>query len=220
MRILLVEDDTMIGAAVKQGLVQANYATDWAQDADEADIALEAEHYDVVLLDLGLPDRSGLEVLKTLRRAGNDATVVILTARDAVSDRIAGLDAGADDYLVKPFDLDELYARIRAVQRRRQGRADPLLVHGDLSLNPATRECRWQGRAITLSAKEFILLEALMERPAAVLSRSQLAEQLYGWGEEIESNAVEVHIYNLRKKLDSKVIRTVRGVGYMLEGQS
>jgi len=220
MRILLIEDDAMIGAAVRQGLVQENYAVDWAQDAAEAELALDTESYEVVLLDLGLPDRSGLEVLVNLRRAGNAAAVVILTARDAVADRIAGLDAGADDYLVKPFDLDELCARIRAVQRRRQGRSEPLLIHGDLSLNPATRECRWQDRPVTLSAREFSLLESLMERPAAVLSRSQLEERLYGWGEEVESNAVEVHVYNLRKKLAPEVIRTVRGVGYMLGGAS
>ncbi len=216
MRILLVEDDAMIGAAVHQGLTQDAYVVDWVRDAAEAEAALELQPYEVVLLDLGLPDRSGLEVLSDLRRNGCIAAVVILTARDAIADRIAGLDTGADDYLVKPFDLDELSARIRAVQRRRQGRAEPLLVHGELRLNPASRECFCGGNPITLSAKEFALLEALMQRPGAILSRAQLEERLYGWGDEIESNAVEVHIYNLRKKLGAETIRTLRGVGYLL----
>lgn len=216
MRILLVEDDAMIGAAVHQGLTQDGYVVDWVRDAAKAESALEFQPYEVVLLDLGLPDRSGLEVLTNLRRNGSMAAVVILTARDAVADRIAGLDAGADDYLVKPFDLDELSARIRAVQRRRQGRADPVLAHGELRLNPASHECFHRGVSVSLSAKEFALLEALMQRPGAILSRAQLEERLYGWGDEIESNAVEVHIHNLRKKLGAKTIRTVRGVGYLL----
>ncbi len=220
MRVLLVEDDDMIGAAVRQGLTQDGYVVDWARDASEAELALGAQPYEVVLLDLGLPDRSGLEVLADLRRTASDAAVVILTARDAVADRIAGLDTGADDYLVKPFDLDELSARIRAVQRRRKGRAEPLLVHGQLTLNPASHECLWQGAAVSLSAKEFSLLQALMERPGAVLSRAQLEERLYGWGGEVESNAVEVHIYNLRKKLGAETIRTLRGVGYLLGNPS
>lgn len=216
MRVLLVEDDAMIGAAVRQGLTQDGYAVDWAQNAEEAELALESEPYAVVLLDLGLPGRSGIDVLVRLRKSGNEAAVIIVTARDAVDDRIAGLDRGADDYLVKPFDLDELSARIRAVQRRRQGRAEPLLVHGPLSLNPARHECRWKDAVVFLSAKEFSLLQALMERPGAALSRAQLEERLYGWGDEVESNAVEVHIHNLRKKLGADTIRTLRGVGYML----
>ncbi len=216
MRILLVEDDAMIGAAVRQGLSQDGYVVDWVRDAAEAEAALELQPYEVVLLDLGLPDRSGLEVLANLRRNGCTAAVVILTARDAIADRIAGLDTGADDYLVKPFDLDELSARIRAVQRRRQGRAEPSLVHGELRLNPASRECSHRGIPVSLSTKEFILLEALMQRPGAILSRAQLEERLYGWGDEIESNAVEVHIHNLRKKLGAETIRTLRGVGYLL----
>lgn len=216
MRILLIEDDSMIGAAIRQGLVQEGYAVDWVEKAADAQLALDAEPFDVVLLDLGLPDRSGLEVLTGLRRKNNDAAVVIITARDTLVDRIDGLDKGADDYLVKPFDLDELSARIRAVQRRRKGRAEPLLVQGQLSLNPATHECLWKGRSVPLSAREFSLLQALMERPGAVLSRAQLEESLYGWGDEIESNAVEVHIHNLRKKLGPGTIRTLRGVGYLL----
>jgi two-component system response regulator QseB len=216
MRILLVEDDAMVGMAASKGLVLEGYAVDWVRDASEAEVALEVEPYEVVLLDLGLPDKPGLEVLAGLRNKGSDATVIIITARDAISDRIAGLDMGADDYLVKPFDLDELSARIRAVQRRRRGRAEPLLIHGDLSLNPASHECCFKGAAVVLSAKEFSLLQALMERPEAVLSRTQLEEHLYGWGNEVESNAVEVHIHNLRKKLGCEMIKTIRGVGYLL----
>ncbi|WP_020677586.1 response regulator [Geopsychrobacter electrodiphilus] len=216
MRILLVEDDAMIAIAVRQGLIIEGYAVDWAQDAADAELALETEDYELVLLDLGLPDRSGLEVLADLRKKGNAVAVLILTARDAVADRIAGLDTGADDYLVKPFDLDELSARIRAVQRRQQGRAEPLLCHGTLCLNPASHKCTLNGLEITLSAKEFSLLQALIDRPGAVLSRAQLEEKLYSWGSEIESNAIEVHIHNLRKKLGADAIRTLRGVGYLL----
>ena len=216
MRILLVEDDSMIGTAVLQGLAHEGYAVDWVQDASEAELSLRLEPYELVLLDLGLPDRSGLDVLANLRRSGSEIAVVILTARDSISDRIAGLDAGADDYLVKPFDLDELCARIRAVQRRKKGRAEPLLVHGRLILNPASHECSWQDAPVVLSAKEFSLLQALMEIPGAVLSRAQLEERLYGWGHELESNAVDVHIHNLRKKLGVETIRTIRGVGYLL----
>jgi len=216
MRILLVEDDAMIGTAVRQGLMIEGYAVDWAQDAADAELALETEDYELVLLDLGLPDRSGLEVLADLRKKGNAVAVLILTARDAVADRITGLDTGADDYLVKPFDLDELSARIRAVQRRQQGRAEPLLCHGALCLNPASHACTLNGFEIPLSAKEFSLLQALIDRPGAVLSRAQLEEKLYSWGSEIESNAIEVHIHNLRKKLGADAIRTLRGVGYLL----
>jgi len=216
MKVLLVEDDEMIGVAVQKGLAQDGFVVDWSKDATEASLALEVEPYEVLLLDLGLPDRPGLEILRDLRRQGSEMAVIILTARDAVTERISGLDAGADDYLIKPFDLDELCARIRAVQRRKLGRAEPLLTHGALSLNPASRQCFWQENAVNLSAKEFSLLEALIERPGAVLSRVQLEERLYGWGDEIESNTVEVHIHHLRKKLASEVVRTVRGVGYML----
>lgn len=215
MRVLLVEDDAMIGESVRQGLRQDGFAVDWVRDGEEAELALSDEAYAVVLLDLGLPGRSGLELLANLRRGGNAVAVLILTARDAVSDRIGGLDAGADDYLVKPFDLDELAARIRAVVRRRTGRAEPLIVHGELSLNPATREVRHRGRPVSLSSREFALLSALLERPGAVLSREQLEERLYGWNEEVGSNAVEVHIHHLRKKLGRELILNVRGVGYM-----
>ncbi|MDY0189215.1 MAG: response regulator [Desulfuromonas sp.] len=216
MKVLLVEDDEMIGIAVQKGLVQDGFVVDWVQDGAEASVALEVEPYEVLLLDLGLPDRPGLEILRDLRRQGNSMSVIILTARDAVAERIAGLDAGADDYLIKPFDLDELCARIRAVQRRKLGRAEPLLNYGKLRLDPASRQCFWQDNAVILSAKEFSLLEALIERPGAVLSRAQLEERLYGWGEEVESNTIEVHIHHLRKKLATEAVRTVRGVGYML----
>lgn len=216
MKVLLVEDDEMIGVAVQKGLARDGFVVDWAMDAAEASLALGIEPYEALLLDLGLPDRPGLEILSELREKGDEIAVIILTARDAVAERIAGLDAGADDYLIKPFDLDELSARIRAVQRRKLGRAEPLLVHGRLRLNPASRECHWQENSVSLSAKEFSLLEALIERPGTVLSRSQLEERLYGWGEEIESNTVEVHIHHLRKKLAPEIVKTVRGVGYML----
>jgi two-component system response regulator QseB len=216
MKALLVEDDEMIGDAVFRGLTQEGFVVDWAHDAAEASIALGVETYEVLLLDLGLPDRPGLEVLRDLRRQGDEIAVIILTARDAVAERIAGLDAGADDYLTKPFDLDELSARIRAVQRRKLGRAEPILAHGDLRLNPASHECLWKDSAVSLSAKEFSLLEALIERPGAVFSRAQLEERLYGWRDEIESNTVEVHIHHLRKKLAPEVVKTVRGVGYTL----
>jgi two-component system response regulator QseB len=214
VRILLVEDDAMIGASVQTGLRQDGFAVDWVRDGQAAELALANEPYDLMLLDLGLPKKAGLDVLLALRRRGEALPVLILTARDAVAERVKGLDSGADDYLVKPFDLDELAARIRALLRRRAGRADPVLRHGDLTLNPATHETTWRGNALSLTAREFALLEALLERPGAILSRAQLEERVYGWGEEIESNAVEVHIHGLRRKLGADFIRNVRGVGY------
>ena len=220
MRILLIEDDCMIGAAVQKGLALDGYCVDWVKNADDADLSLEMTIYDVVLLDLGLPDRSGLEVLAGLRNAGNQAAVIILTARDAVADRIAGLDGGADDYLVKPFDLDELSARMRAVQRRRLGRAAPLLLRGDLEMDPASHTCRWRGKPVKLSAREFVLLQTLAEQPSVVFSRTQLEESLYSWDAEIESNTVEVYIHYLRKKLSVDFIKTIRGVGYTLRSLS
>lgn len=216
MRVLLIEDDVMIGEAVLKYLRQEAYVVDWAHDVTEANLALDCEDYEIILLDLGLPDGSGLGVLTRLRKRGDKSSVIILTARDAVADRIAGLDGGADDYLVKPFDLDELNARMRAVQRRWQGRAETFLLHGDLRLNPVNHECLWKEQNVILSAKEFSLLQTLMEQPNAILSRAQLEESLYGWGDEIESNAVEVHIHNLRKKIATHVIKTIRGVGYVL----
>ena len=216
MRLLLVEDDTMIGDSVRQGLRQDGFAVDWVQDGEAAELALRTTEYALILLDLGLPQKSGLEVLRTLRRTGNPIPVLILTARDAVADRVRGLDDGADDYLVKPFALDELAARIRALLRRHSGRADPLIAYGDLILNPATHQVTWRGQDVALSGREFAVLQALLERPGAVLSRVQLEERLYGWEEEVASNTVEVHIHHLRHKLDPALIRTIRGVGYMV----
>jgi two-component system response regulator QseB len=216
MRILLVEDDAMLGAAVRRALEKAGHAVDWVQDASSAEAAVLGEPYDAVLLDLGLPDKSGLEVLRDLRRRRQHVPVVILTAQDAVRDRVAGLDAGADDYLVKPFDLDELAARIRAVQRRSVGRSEPVLEHGRLRLNPATREVFLDGAPVSLSAREFAVLEALLEHPGRPMSRARLEERLYGWSGQVESNAVEVHVHSLRRKLGVDIIKTLRGVGYMV----
>ena len=220
MRLLLVEDDAMIGESVRTGLRRDGFTVDWVRDGRAAELALANAAadtvYDLMLLDLGLPKKDGLEVLKTLRRNGNAMPVLVLTARDSVSDRITGLDSGADDYLVKPFDLDELAARIRALARRRAGRAEALIQCGGLTLNPATREARFGDKPLALSAREFAVLAALLERPGAVLSREQLEEKLYGWDEEVESNAVEVYIHGLRKKLGADFIKNIRGVGYMV----
>ncbi|MEO5702209.1 MAG: response regulator [Casimicrobiaceae bacterium] len=216
MRLLLAEDDRMIGASIQKGLRQDGFTVDWVQDGRAAELALREAVHDLVLLDLGLPRKEGLDVLKAMRRNGDLRPVLILTARDAVADRVAGLDAGADDYVVKPFALDELAARIRALARRQAGRAEPVLAFGDIALTPATREARVRGEPVTLSAREFALLEALMTRPGAVLSRAQLEQKLYGWDDEIESNAVEVHLHGLRRKLGADVIRNVRGVGWMI----
>lgn len=214
MRLLLVEDDSMIGESVRQGLRQDGFTVDWAQDGRAAELAIENGVYDLLLLDLGLPKKEGLDVLKQLRRRGNKMPVLIVTARDAIADRIVGLDAGADDYLVKPFDLDELAARIRALLRRWSGRADPVIRHGKLTFNSATREVTFEDKPVFLSAREFALLGAFLDRPGAVLSQEQLEEKLYGWGEEVQSNTVEVHIHALRRKLGQDFIKNVRGVGY------
>ena len=219
MRLLLVEDDAMIGAAAQEGLKREGHAVDWVRDGAQAQAALANGVYEAMLLDLGLPKRDGLSVLRDVRAKGGDLPVIVITARDAVADRVAGLDAGADDYLVKPFDLDELAARLRAVARRRAGRAAAVLHVGDLELDTAARRARWKGREVALSAREFALVETLAERPGAYFSRAQLEDRLYGWGEEVGSNAVEVHIHALRRKLDPSVIRTVRGLGYSLAGE-
>ena len=216
MRLLLVEDDSMIGEAAKQGLRQEGHTVDWVRDGAAAEVAAAGGNYDLALLDLGLPRRDGLAVLRSWRARGVTVPVVIITARDAVTDRVAGLDAGADDYLVKPFDLDELLARVRAVLRRRAGRAESTVRIGALELDTAARRVKWKGSEVTLSAREYALLEALADRPGAFLSRAQLEERLYGWQEEIASNAVEVHIHALRRKLDPNLIRNVRGMGYTL----
>ena len=204
----------MIGRAVADGLEGDGYAVDWVRDGEAAELALKHGPYDMAVLDLGLPRKDGFDVLKSLRRARIEVPVLIITARDAVADRIAGLDHGADDYLVKPFDLDELLARARAVVRRRAGRASPEVEFGALTLNPAKREVSWRGHQVELSAREFAVLEALMREPGAVVSRAKLEDSVYGWGEEVGSNSVEVHLHHLRKKLDPALIRNVRGVGY------
>ncbi|ACA91807.1 two component transcriptional regulator, winged helix family [Burkholderia orbicola MC0-3] len=220
MRILLVEDDRMIAEGVRKALRSDGFAVDWVQDGDAALTALGGETYDLLLLDLGLPKRDGIDVLRTLRGRGLALPVLIVTARDAVADRVKGLDAGADDYLVKPFDLDELGARMRALIRRQAGRSESLIRHGALTLDPASHQVTLDGAPVALSAREFALLEALLARPGAVLSKSQLEEKMYGWGEEIGSNTVEVYIHALRKKLGSDLIRNVRGLGYMVVKES
>ena len=220
MRILVVEDDAMIGASIRTGLQQDGYTVDWARDGEAAELATTTNDYDAILLDLGLPGKSGLDLLTQWRRRQNVVPVLIITARDAGDDRITGLDAGADDYLVKPFDLNELAARLRALLRRRAGRATPVIEHGPLTLDPATHEVRLAGETVTLSNREFALLHALLQQPGVPLSRSQLEDRLYGWGEEIGSNAVEVHIHALRRKIGNDLIRNLRGVGYMVPRQT
>ena len=216
MRLLLVEDDPMIGNSVQSGLKQDGYSVDWVRDGSAAELALENGVYELLLLDLGLPHKSGLDLLTGLRKKGASLPVLVITARDSVADRVKGLDAGADDYLVKPFDLTELSARIRALMRRQAGRSSPVIEHGPLSLNPATHEVTLDGAPVSLSAREFALLHAFLEQPGVPLSRTQLEERLYGWDEEIESNVVEVYIHSLRRKLGAEWIRNVRGVGYLV----
>jgi two-component system OmpR family response regulator/two-component system response regulator QseB len=220
MRILLVEDDALLGDALEAGLKQAGHAVDWVRDGVAADTALAAEDYAAVVLDLGLPRKDGIEVLRGLRAKKRSLPVLILTARDTVDDRIKGLDAGADDYLVKPFDFGELNARLRALLRRAGGQPAPVLTAAGLSLDPATRRVLAQGQEVDLSAKEYALLHALMQHPGRALSRAQLEQHLYAWGEEIGSNAVEVYIHHLRRKLGADAIRTLRGIGYVVAKES
>lgn len=235
MRLLLVEDDKMIGDSLRSALRLEGYAVDWVRDVAAAQATLSTEHFDLVLLDLGLPSGGvgapgarvpsdggqpraggGLEVLRALRGRDDATPVIVLTARDGHGDKVAGLDAGADDYLVKPFDLDELGARIRAVLRRHSGRAHPALSFAAVTLDPATRQVTFEGAPVLLSSREFAVLEALLQRPGALLSRAQLEDRLYGWGEEIESNAVSVYIHQLRRKLGADFIQNIRGVGYFV----
>ena len=215
MRLLLVEDDEMLGEAVRAGIAQEGYAVDWLRDGRAACRALESDHFDLVVLDLGLPGCTGLEVLQHARAAKVSTPVLILTAWDTVSDRVSGLDAGADDYLTKPFDLEELAARLRALGRRGGGRAEAVLRHGSVELDPAARTAHLAGQPIDLSGKEFALLQMLLENSGRVMGRERLEEGLYGWASEVGSNTVEVHIHHLRRKLGKEIIRTVRGVGYM-----
>jgi DNA-binding response OmpR family regulator len=216
MRILIVEDDPLLGPGLQTGLGQDGYAADLVRDAGSAEHALRLEHFDLMVLDLGLPGRDGLSLLRDLRAEGMCLPVLILTARDALRDRVAGLDAGADDYLVKPFDLDELSARIRALMRRSRGQTAPLLQVGDLSLDSARRQAALKERTLCLSPREYALLEALMSDADRVVPRPRLQATIYGWHEDLESNALEVHIHNLRRKLGKERIVTVRGVGYRL----
>lgn len=217
MRVLLVEDDPMIGAAIQEALKDASYAADWVRNGSSALSTLGCQHYDLVLLDLGLPGKDGLEVLAGIRAKDNPVPLLIITARDSLDDRLKGLDGGADDFVRKPFEMAELLARMRAVLRRKGGQATTLLGNGTVSLDPATREARAGDAApVRLSNREYALLLALLVRPGAILSRSELEDRIYGWGEEVESNAVEFLIHALRRKLGSTVIKNVRGVGWMV----
>ncbi len=216
MRILLVEDDVMIGKGICAVLKMAHFTVNWVQDGIEAEHALELETYSLLLLDLGLPRKNGLEILKSLRGRGNTIPVLILTARDAVGERIQGLNSGADDYLVKPFDLDELIARMRALLRRNFGQESNVITYGEITIDTIKHDVRLSGDLINLSAKEFTIFYALMENPGAVLSRDKLEEKLYGWDDEISSNTIQVYIHNLRKKIGGDIIQNVRGVGYRI----
>jgi two-component system response regulator QseB len=217
VRLLLIEDDVALGEGIHQALVREGYTVDWLQDGSSALHALLSETFDVVVLDLGLPRMDGLEVLRRLRDSGSNLPVLILTARDATEDRIAGLDAGADDYLVKPFDLAELKARLRALLRRSAGRARVMIEHAGICLDPSTQQVSYHGEPVLLTPKEYQLLHELLSPPGRVMTRDQLMQLLYGWNEEAESNTLEVHIHHLRKKFSSELIRTVRGVGYLVE---
>ena len=216
MRALLAEDDGMIGEAVVSALKDASYAVDWVRDGEAASEALATHAYDIVLLDLGLSGKDGLTVLRLSRSQGAVTPVLVITARDAIDDRILGLDAGADDYIVKPFDIGELLARMRAVVRRKAGSPHPILSNGRIDLDPATHEVFFDGAPVRLTAREFALLRALLLRPGAILSRGELEDRIYGWGEEVESNAVEFLIHSLRRKLGADAIRNVRGVGWLV----
>ncbi|WP_313329406.1 response regulator transcription factor [Stutzerimonas balearica] len=217
MRLLLVEDDPALGEGIRTALKPEGYTVDWLQDGASALHALTHESFDLAVLDLGLPRLDGLEVLRRLRAEANPVPVLVLTARDATADRIAGLDAGADDYLVKPFDVAELKARLRALLRRSFNRAEPVLAYRDILLDPVNQHVSYQGNPVNLPRKEFVLLHELLAQPGRVLTRDKLQQVLYGWDEDVESNALEVHIHHLRKKFFPELIRTVRGVGYLVD---
>ncbi len=217
MRLLLVEDDPLIGDGIRAGLQQEDYSVDWFTEARTAEMALQSEQYDLMILDLGLPDKSGLEILKRLRSQGSALPVLILTARDAINDRVAGLDTGADDYMLKPFDLDELSARLRALLRRSSGRASSEIIHGEITLDPAAHSVSKDGTTIDISPREYAVLHLLLSNTGKVMSRSRLEEGLYSWDGEVESNAIEVYVHHLRKKLGAELIRTIRGVGYIID---
>ena len=216
MKILLAEDDSMLGSGIERGLRLAGFNVDWVRDGKAAEAALRTVAYDLLLLDIGLPGKDGLQVLRWLRSQHQEVAVLVVSARDAVSDRVTGLNLGADDYLTKPFDLDELIARIHALGRRRSGRGEPEMSLGRLVVQPLKRQVLLDGNPVVLAAREFDLLAVLIERPGTVLSREQLENRLYGWQDEVASNAVEVHLHHLRKKLGSAWIKNVRGVGYKL----
>ena len=217
MRILLIEDDIDLGDIVRAGLVQCGYAVDWLKDGQSADQALKSENFDGIVLDLGIPKLPGLKVLENVRARGSITPVLILTARETIEDRVKGLDAGADDYMVKPFDLDELTARLRVLQRRSSERASSLIVYGEIILDPASHIVTYREETVNLPRREFALLQKLLENPGKALSREQLNQSLYSWDEDVDSNALEVHIHNLRKKFGTTLVRTIRGVGYMVE---
>ncbi|MES2260551.1 MAG: response regulator transcription factor [Pseudomonadota bacterium] len=214
MRLLLVEDDHMIGENIEDGLGKASYVVDWVRNGADAELALATTTYDLVLLDLGLPGKQGMDVLRSLRKAGGDVPVLIVTARSDMASRVAGLDTGADDYLIKPFDFEELFARVRALLRRRGARVSSSVVHGQIRLDLASHEVELEGVPVHLSAKEFAVLRALLDEPGRVVTKRQLEERLYGWNDEVESNAIDVYIHRLRKKFGAAFIKTVRGVGY------
>jgi two-component system, OmpR family, response regulator QseB len=220
MRVILVEDDELLGDGVRSGLKQYGYTVDWVKDGSAAKHAILSEHFDAIILDLGLPKLSGIEVLQQIRDAGVSTPVLILTARDAVEDRVKGLDSGADDYLTKPFDLEEVSARLRALLRRSSGRADTSITYRNIVLDPASHSVTMDGSELSLSRREFALLHKLLENSGKVLSRDQLTQSLYGWEDDVDSNTLEVHIHNLRKKLNGTFIRTIRGVGYMVEKET
>ncbi len=217
MRLLLVEDDELLGDGVKAGLMQNGYTVDWFKDGLSASQALDSETFDLIVLDLGLPKTSGLTLLQQLREQGNKVPVLILTARESIEDRVKGLDSGADDYMTKPFDLDELCARLRALQRRFLHRAETKIIYGDIILDPAAHNVTYKGDELNIPRREFALLQKLLENAGTVLSREHLTQSLYGWEEDIDSNALEVHVHNIRKKLGVNFVRTIRGVGYMIE---
>ncbi|GGF97434.1 MULTISPECIES: response regulator [Cysteiniphilum] len=217
MRILVVEDDEMLGDGIVEGLRQHNYAVDLMRDGKMAELALDTEPYDAVVMDIGLPHKDGIAIVKSIRAKGNAVPVLLLTARDAIDDRVRGLDSGADDYLTKPFDLSELLARMRALVRRSVGRSEPKIKFEALELDPAAQTLTINGEFVKLSRREFALLECLLENIGKVVSKTKLLEKLYGWDEEVDSNTLEVHIHNLRKKIQNKYIKTLRGVGYIIQ---
>ena len=217
MRLLLIEDDELLGDAIKTGLTQFGYVVDWLKDGERALQVLPFESFELIILDLGLPKLSGMKVLQALRHAGNKTPVIILTAHESIEDRVAGLDSGADDYMVKPFDLTELNARIKALVRRSQGRAESVIQYRNITLDPAAHSVLLDGEPVNVPRREFALLQKLLENSGKAISRDQLMQSIYGWDEDVDSNALEVHIHNLRKKLNAYFIRTIRGIGYMAE---